>query len=105
MVLFRTTWDIKRARPERAVVAWNPDKIRLTLLEPGLIVQSKLFKTTFLYVRRFHEYTLPGGHVISSVTRPLELVVVLDARGKLIRTIYPARFGSSRRKGTVTWEK
>ena len=105
VALFDTTWQIKKARPERAVVACNPEKIVLTLEAPDLVLRSKKFRTTYLYVRQFHEYALPGGHLVSSATRPLELVVVVDAQHRMIRTIYPARPGSASHKGVVIWPK
>jgi len=105
VALFGTTWEIKKARPERAMVACNPEKVRLTLEEPDLILRSKQFTTTYLYVRKFHEYSLPGGHLISSATRPLELVVVVDAQHHVIRTIYPAKPGTAQHKGVVTWRR
>ena len=105
MTTFERTWELKKSRPERAIVANNPGKVRTTLVDPDLIVRSKRHRKTFLYARQFDEYALSQGIVIKTATKPVELVVVVDAEQKMIRTIYPARLGGTKRKGTIAWQR
>src|SRR5438046_92081 len=60
-VLYRSTWDLKLAHPERAHIQYNFIKIMETLKEPDEVRESEVISSCFLAYKKYTFYWVRPG--------------------------------------------
>lgn len=97
--LTRETWSEKTKYPERSLLKFNFDKIRLTITYPEEVRRSSKNRQSKILYRKFDRINYREG-----VNVPFNgyFVVVINQSSGRIQTIYPTK---KKKRGEKLWPK